>query len=58
MTPTPMESLISSLSTGFSSVVTDTLSAIGTIAPIALPILGAIIVIAVGIKVFKQVAHK
>lgn len=49
-----MEALITSLSTGFQTVVTDTLSAIGTIAPIALPILGAIIVIVVAIRVFKK----
>ena len=49
-----MEALITSLSTGFSSVVTDALSAIGTIAPIALPILGAIIVITIAIRTFKK----
>lgn len=49
-----MEALITSLSTGFSSVVTDALSAIGTIAPIALPILGALIVITIAIRTFKK----
>ena len=34
-----MEALITSLSTGFQGVVTDALSAVGTIAPIALPLL-------------------
>lgn len=52
-----MEALITSLSTGFSSVVTDVLSAIGTIAPIALPILGALIVITVAIRTFKKAGN-
>lgn len=53
-----MEGLITALTTGFGTVVGDVLSAIGTIAPVALPIMGAIIVITIAIKVFKKVSNK
>lgn len=44
----------SALGTAMTSVAADATSAITTILPIAAPILGAIIVIGVGIRVFKR----
>lgn len=46
------------LATGFSTVAGDAMDAIGRILPIALPIMGAVIVIMVGIKLFKGIAKK
>lgn len=48
------ETLTSSLST----VASDALSAIGTIMPVALTVMGAIVVINVGIRIFKKVTGK
>lgn len=50
--------VVSALGTGFTSVANDAMSAISTILPIALPILGAVIVVIVGIKIFKKVTGK
>lgn len=49
-------SIQNALTTGFSNVANDALSAISAILPIALPVLGAVIVIMVGIRIFKRVA--
>ena len=49
-----MDSLVTSLTTGFSGIADDALSAIGSIVPYALPILGAGIVIALAIRTFKK----
>lgn len=46
------------LSNGFSSVASDAMGAISAILPIALPILGAVIVVVVGIKIFKKVTGR
>ena len=48
----------SSLTSAFTQVKSDALSAIGKIVPIALPILGAFIVVTIGIKIFKKVSGK
>ena len=48
----------SALSTAFQSVATDCLSAIQAILPIALPVLGALVVVGIGIKIFKKVTGK
>lgn len=49
-------SIQNALTTGFSTVASDALSAISAILPIALPVLGAVVVIMVGIRIFKRVA--
>lgn len=46
------------LTTAFSSIATDAMSAISAVLPIALPIMGAIVVVTVGIKIFKKVTSK
>lgn len=48
----------STLGTALGTVATDAQSAIMTVLPIALPILGAIIVVVVGIKVFKKITGR
>lgn len=48
----------SALTTAFSSVASDALSTISAILPIALPIMGAVLVVMVGIRLFKSVAKK
>lgn len=57
-----LEADVSSLSTvttaltnGIKSIATDAMSAIGSIIPVALPIMGAIAVVGIGISVFKKV---
>lgn len=47
-----------SLKTGFTSCATDMKGAIGDILPIALGVLAAILVITVGIKIFKKITGR
>lgn len=49
-----MEGLVTSLTSGFSTIATDMLSAIGSIVPVALPVLGGVAVVGIGIKLFKK----
>lgn len=51
-----LETLTSSLATGFQTISNDAISAIGTVVPYALPVLGAILVVMVAIRVFKRAA--
>ncbi len=51
-----MEAVTASLTTGISTVATDAMSAIAAIVPVALPVLGAILVVTIGIRVFKKVS--
>lgn len=46
------------LTTAFTSIASDAMSAISAVLPIALPIMGAIVVVTVGIKIFKKVTSK
>lgn len=46
------------LSTAFSSVASDASSLIQAIIPIALPIMGAVLLVMIGIRVFKSIAKK
>lgn len=50
--------MITALTTAFSTVASDALSAIQSILPIALPVMGAIVVVGVGIRIFKKVAGR
>lgn len=49
-------SVVTALSTAFSSVASDAMDAIGAVLPIALPIMGAILVVFIGIRLFKKSA--
>lgn len=51
-----MEALVTSLTTGFTSVATQMMSAIGSIVPVALPVLGGVMVVGIGIKIFRKLA--
>lgn len=50
--------VVTALTTAFSSVASDAMDAIGAILPIALPIMGAVLVAMIGIRIFKRVANK
>ena len=53
-----MESVTTALTTSFTSVATALTGDIGDVLPIALPVVGAMIVVTVGIKIFKKVVSK
>lgn len=53
-----LSTIETALQTSFTSVGTSITSVIGTILPIALPIIGAGILVFTGIKVFKRITNK
>lgn len=53
-----MDSVTSSLVTSVTSMASSIGSAIGQVIPLALPVIGAVLVITIGIKVFKNVSNK
>lgn len=50
-----VDTLTTALTGGITSIATDSLSIISAIVPVAMPILGAVVVIRIAIKVFKKV---
>lgn len=46
------------LTTGISTIAADAMGAVGSVVPVALPIMGAIVVVGIGIKVFKKVTGR
>ena len=50
-----MEAVTTALTSGITTIATDALVAVGSIIPVALPIVGAIAVVSIGLKVFKKV---
>lgn len=46
------------LTTSFTSIGSSMISVVGKILPIALPIMGALLLVGFGIKAFKKVANK
>lgn len=50
--------MVSALTTAFTAVAADATSAISGVLPIALPIMGAIVVVGVGIRIFKKVTGR
>lgn len=56
ITATPMETITGSLTSGFTSIVSDMMTSIGSILPIVLPVVGAVAVIFLGVKLFKRLA--
>ena len=55
-----MEALVTALtssSAGIPYIATQVLSALGSVVPAALPIAGGIIVVTIGLKVFKRMAN-
>lgn len=55
---TGMEGVTSAITTGFTSVATSMTGLVGDIIPIALPVVGAILVVGFGIKAFKKISGK
>lgn len=53
-----ISTVTSALSTGLQTVQTNALSLIGTVLPYALTVMGAILVVSIGIKVFKKVTGR
>lgn len=53
---TPMEGVISALSTGFSAIATNVTSVLTTIVPIALGIVGMVWVVRKGVGWFKSLS--
>lgn len=51
-----MEALVTSLTTGFTSTANSMMSAVGSIVPVALPVLGGLLVVGIAIKVFRKMA--
>lgn len=53
-----MSDLTNALVSGFTSIAGDMVSAIGSIVPVALPVLAAVAVVGLGIRVFKKVTGR
>lgn len=53
-----MEAVTTALTSGISTIAGDAMSAVGAVVPVALPIMGAIAVVGIGIKVFRKVTGK
>lgn len=51
-----MEGIVTSLTTAIGSFATSAMGAIAAIVPVVLPIMGAIVVVGIGIKVFRKFA--
>ena len=50
--------LVEALKTGFTGIASDLTSALGEIVPIAIGIVGAVMVVTFGIKMFKRISGK
>lgn len=53
-----MEAITTALSTAISTIGTDAMDAIAKVLPAALPIFGAIVVVSIGLRVFKRVTGR
>lgn len=53
-TPSAMEGITTALTTGITTIASNATDAIAKILPVALPVMGAIVVVTIGIKVFKK----
>lgn len=51
-----MSTITTALTDGITTIATDAMTAIGAVIPVALPIAGAIVVVTLGLKVFKKVS--
>jgi len=57
-TSTGLSSVETALTTSFTSIGSSMTSVVGKILPVALPIMGALLLVGFGIKAFKKVANK
>lgn len=53
-----METITTALSTAITTIGTDAMDAIAKVLPAALPIFGAIVVVSIGLRVFKRVTGR
>lgn len=57
-TSTGLSFVETALTTSFTSIGSSMISVVGKILPVALPIMGALLLVGFGIKAFKKVANK
>lgn len=55
---TGMEAITTALTTSFTEVASSLTGLIGNVLPIALPVVGGVLVVGIGIKIFKKVVSK
>lgn len=55
-TPSAMEGVITALTTGITTIASSATDAIAKVLPVALPVMGGIVVVTIGIRVFKKFA--
>ena len=55
---TTMSDVVSALTTAMGTVATSALSAISGVIPVAAPVLGAILIVGIGIKAFKRITGR
>ena len=57
-TATGISSITSALVSGLTTAGDNVMSAIASVLPVALTIVGAVLVVTIGVRVFKMIAHK
>lgn len=55
--PSAMEGVTTALTAGITTIASSCTDAISKVIPVALPVMGAIVVVTIGIKVFKRFSH-
>lgn len=55
---TTMSDVVSAMSTALGTVASSAMSGIAGIVPVAAPVLGAILVVGIGIKAFKKITGR
>lgn len=53
-----MDAVTTALVSGVSDIATSGMGAIGSVIPVALPIMGAIVVVGIGLRVFRKVTGR
>lgn len=53
-----MDAVTSAIVSGVSGIAESGMTTVGSVIPVALPIMGALVVVGIGIKVFKKVTGK
>lgn len=53
-----MSGVVESVTAGLTTTANSIMGAIGDIIPVALPVLGAVLVVTVGIKMFRRIAGR
>lgn len=53
-----MEGTVTALTSSFTEIGTSLTGVIGSVLPIALPVIGAMVIVTVGIKVFKKITSR